>query len=216
MSPGLSIIGPDLLAVNQVREGGLAMHILRFPEFYDSMVAARDHPRPTQIAHVLLSLRLHGTTFTRTWIPTSFGVISPSAPPALSVHLGIWDLATATYARSVSVQVIELPDQSQKRTLPSILTQYGDPFELPRSSVLESAPTGQMIAASRLNDTVQIRVIHDRHFTGRGSLPSVDLGACPGFREASFVDYWNCGLGEIRVLDSVLHLRTLTIETMKP
>lgn len=216
MSPGLSIIGPDLIAVNQVREGGLALHILRFPDFYDTTESAIKNRGRTQIAHVLISLRLHGTTFTRNWIPTSFGLLSPSAPPVSSVHLCLWDLSTATYARCVSIQVIGNADQSQKRTLPSILTQFGDYFELFRASVLESAPTGQMIATCRQDDTIQMQVLHDRHFTGRGSRPSVDIGECPGFREASFLDYWNCGLGEVTVVDSVLHLRTLTFETLKP
>lgn len=103
--------------------------------------------------------------------------------------------------------------EETKGTRPvSILVECGEFFEDPPITAFEATPWGQMMIAAHDGDTVLLRVVHDRHFTGQCALPLINVSQCQGLRGALVIDYWNCGLGEFMVLNGATYLRTLNIE----
>lgn len=70
-----------------------------------------------------------------------------------------------------------------------IVVDYGEFFQFPSASILEATPWGQVMTVRRSGSdgTVQLRVLHDCHFTGQGLLPPHDLSQCEDFFQATFI-----------------------------
>ncbi|KAF8316281.1 hypothetical protein DL93DRAFT_765119 [Clavulina sp. PMI_390] len=96
--PRVTMVGPDLFAVNFATDNGLACHFLKLPTLFPSFEEAAEKVQRTQVARVHLSHTYLVGVFLPSWLPVSKGKVNTR------VQMLIWnDLRMECQGRYISL-----------------------------------------------------------------------------------------------------------------